>query len=83
MHDEVLIHDEVLMNLVDQARTDPEFRRRARADLEGTLNEYGYELTEEELAATKEFHRRTHAMSDAELNRALAERASSDTMRGG
>jgi hypothetical protein len=83
MHAEVLIRDEVLMNLVNQARTDPEFRRKARADLEGTLNEYGYELTEEELAPTREFHRRTQGMSDTELNRALAERASSDTMRGG
>ena len=80
---EMLIRDEVLMDLVDLARTDPEFKRRARADLEGALHEYGYELTADELAAVKEFHRRTLEMSDAELNRTLAERASSATMRGG
>ena len=45
MRVEMLIRDEVLMNLVDLARTDPEFKRRARADLEGALHEYGYELT--------------------------------------
>jgi hypothetical protein len=83
MRFEMLIRDEVLMDLVDLARTDPEFKRRARADLEGTLHEYGYELTGDELAAVKEFHRRTQEMSDAELNRTLAERASSATMRGG
>ena len=83
MRVEMLVRDEVLMDLVDLARTDPEFKRRARADLEGALHEYGYELTADELAAVKEFHRRTLEMSDAELNRTLAERASSATMRGG
>jgi histone H3/H4 len=83
MRVEMLIRDEVLMDLVDLARADPEFKRRARADLEGALHEYGYELTADELAAVKEFHRRTLEMSDAELNRTLAERASSAAMRGG
>lgn len=83
MRIEMLVRDEVLMDLVDLARTDSEFKRKARADLEGTLNDYGYELTGDELAAVKEFHRRTRDMSDAQLNRALAERASSATMRGG
>ncbi len=83
MRVEMLIRDEVLMDLVDLARTNPEFKRRARADLEGALHEYGYELTADELVAVKEFHRRTLEMSDAELNRTLAERASSATMRGG
>lgn len=73
--------DDVLRNLVNQARTDPEFKRKARADLEGTLNEYGYELNEEELAAAREFHRQTQRMDDAQLNRELARRASSDVMR--
>ncbi len=80
---EVLIRDEVLMDLVDRVRTDPEFTRRARADLEGTLSEYGYKLTEEELAAAKEFHRRTRGMSDARLIQELAGPAHDRVMRGG
>jgi hypothetical protein len=83
MRVEVLIRDEVLMDLVDLARTNPDFKRKARVDLEGTLNEYGYELTGEELAAVKEFHRRTRGMSDAELSRALARSAGDPVMRGG
>jgi len=81
MHVEVLIRDEVLVDLVDLARTDPEFKRKARADLEGTLNEYGYELTADELAAVKEFHRRTRDMSDEELDRTLAGSAHEYVMR--
>ena len=83
MRVEVLIRDEVLMDLVDLARTNPDFKRRARVDLEGALNEYGYELTGEELAAVKEFHRRTRGMSDAELSLALARSAPDPVMRGG
>ena len=82
MRVEVLIRDEVLMDLVDLARTDPGFKRKACADLEGTLNEYGYDLSGDELAAVKEFHRRTQGMSDAELNQALAGPAHDYTMRG-
>jgi hypothetical protein len=83
MRHEELIRDEVLVDLVDRARTDPEFKRKARMDLDGTLSEYGYELTREELAAAKEFHRRTQGMSDAELNQALAGPAHDHLMRGG
>jgi hypothetical protein len=83
MRHEELIRDEVLVDLVDRARTDPEFKRKARINLDGTLSEYGYELTREELAAAKEFHRRTQGMSDAELNRALAGPAHDHLMRGG
>ena len=82
MRVEMLIRDEVLMDLVDLARTDSEFKRKARADLEATLNEYGYELTGDELAAVKEYHRRTQGMSDAELNQVLAGPAHDYTMRG-
>ena len=81
MRVEVLIRDEVLMDLVDLARTDSEFKRKARADLEGTLNEYGYELTGDELAAVKEFHRRTRGMTDAALDLELAEHAKGSQMR--
>ena len=82
MRVEVMIRDEVLMNLVNLARTDPEFKRKARGDLEGALTGYGYELTGDELAAVKEFHRRTCGMSDEELDRALAGAAHDYTMRG-
>jgi hypothetical protein len=81
MRVEVLIRDEVLMDLVDLARTDPEFKRKARADLEGTLKEYGYELTGDELAAVKEFHRQTQGMTDAALDRELVEHAKGSQMR--
>ena len=81
MRVEVLIRDEVLMDLVDLARTDPGFRRKARADLEEALNEYGYELTGDELAAVKEFHRRTQGMSDEELDLTLAGLAHEYVMR--
>ncbi len=80
---EVLIRDEVLMDLVNRVRTDPEFKRKARADLEGTLSEYGYELTSEELAAAKEFHQRTQGMSDAQFMQTLAGPAHDHLMRGG
>jgi hypothetical protein len=83
MRHEELTRDEVLVDLVDRARTDPEFKRKARINLDGTLSEYGYELTREELAAAKEFHRRTQGMSDAEVNRALAGPAHRHLMRGG
>ncbi len=83
MRVEVRIRDAVLMDLVGLARTDPEFKRKARADLERTLNEYGYELTDDELAAAKEFHRRTRGMSDEELDRTLAESAHEYVMRSG
>ncbi len=81
MRVEVLIRDEVLMGLVDLARTDSEFKRKARADLEGTLSEYGYELTGDELAAVKEFHRWSQEMSDEELDRTLAGSAHEYVMR--
>ena len=70
------------MELVDLARTNPDFKRRARADLEGALSEYGYELTEEELAAVKEFNGRSRGMSDVELSRARARSARDPVMRG-
>jgi hypothetical protein len=80
---EVLIRDEVLVDLVNLLRSDPVFKRRVRADLEGTLSEYGYELTEDELAAANEFHRRTQGMSEAQFTQALAGPAHDRLMRGG
>ena len=68
--------DEVLMSLVYRARWDPKFKRRARADLEGTLiDDYRYELTEEELEACRRFWELTEGpprLSDEELDEMLA-----------
>lgn len=66
-----MVRNEVLMGLVDRAINDVEFREKARADLDGTLEKYGYELTHEELAAVKAFQDRTEGLTEEELDRAL------------
>jgi Ribosomally synthesized peptide prototyped by Frankia Franean1_4349. len=66
------MRDEVLMDLVDRALSDEEFRSRAKDDPEGTLAAYGYELTDEELGAVKEFQSQVAGLSDEELEQALA-----------
>ena len=66
------MRDEVLSSLVDRALSDAEFRRKAKADLEGTLNEYGYDLEPDELEAVREFHRDAAGRSDEELEAMLA-----------
>jgi hypothetical protein len=66
------MRDEVLMELVDRALEDEEFRAKAKDDPEGTLKAYGYDLTDEELAAVKEFQGRVAGLSDEELAEALA-----------
>ena len=65
------MRDEVMMDLVSRAMDDAEFRRRAQDDLDGTLSAYGYELTEDELAAAREFQSSVAGMSDEELTREL------------
>jgi predicted phosphoribosyltransferase len=67
------MRDDVLMNLVDRALTDPQFRARAQEDLEGTLRDEGFDLTDEELAAVKEFHQEFAGLSDEEVERRLQE----------
>ena len=69
------MRDEVLMELVDKAMNDDGFKEKARDDLEGTLEEYGYDLTPEEYAAVKEFHEQTAGMTHEEVDRALARNA--------
>ena len=66
------INDDVLMRLVDHAMNDEEFRRSAQADPEGTLRAHGYELSDEELAAVKEFHAEVAEHSDEELKQAIS-----------
>ena len=66
------MRDEVLMELVDKAVDDEEFRTKARQDPEGTLRDYGFDLTDEELQAVKDFQRETEGLSDADLTEAIA-----------
>ena len=73
------MRDEVLMELVDRAMNDPEFKKKARADLQGALGEYGYELTPEEYEAVKGFQEQTAGMGEEEVDRALAGNASGGT----
>jgi hypothetical protein len=62
----------LLRELASRAAKDPEFLRRARKDLEGTLAQYGYYLTGDELRLLKGFQRQTAGMSTEELTRTLA-----------
>ncbi len=78
-----MMRDEVLMELVDRAMNDQEFRRKAQEDPEGTLKEYGYELTGEEMAAVKEFHSQTKGMTNEQIDRALAGNAGGRQYGGG
>ena len=71
------VRDEVLMRLVDQAMNDEDFRKSAQRDPEGTLRDHGYELTDTELAAVKEFHAEVASHSDEELQRAISGNAES------
>jgi hypothetical protein len=70
------VRDEVLMGLVSRAITDPEFKRRARRDVEGALWEYRYQLTDEELEVCKEFFQGTKDLTNEELDRRLAQLSS-------
>jgi hypothetical protein len=66
------MRDEVLASLVDKAMTDPEFRRQAVADLDGTLAAHGYELQPDELEAVRDFHGQVAGKSEAEVQELLA-----------
>jgi hypothetical protein len=66
------IRDDVLMRLVDHAMGDADFRQSAQRDPEGTLRAHGYELTDEELAAVKDFQSEVAEHSDDELQQAIA-----------
>ena len=64
---------DVLTELVDRAASDPEFRRRALDDLEGTLAAEGYALSDEELAAVRDLHAQAAGLPDDEIDRQLVE----------
>ncbi len=65
------MRDRILIQLVDKAISDPEFRANARKDVEGVLRAYGYELNSDELAAVKAFQAETADLSDGELDAVL------------
>lgn len=66
------MRDKILMQLVDKAINEPEFRANARKDVEGVLRAYGYDLTPDEMAAVKAFQAETAGLSDGELDAVLA-----------
>jgi hypothetical protein len=67
------MRDDVMIDLIDRAMRDPEFREQARQDPEAALQAHGFELTDEELQAVKEFQQQTAGLSDEELNEAIAQ----------
>ncbi len=77
------VRDEVLMGLVYRARTDPEFKRSFRSAVDRVLlNEYRYDLTEEELKMCRDFWCQTVGLTDRELDEKLAELASPSRTEG-
>lgn len=66
--------EEILTELVDKIVTDRGFRESALKDLDGALAKYGYSkrLTEEELAAVREFHAQCSGLSLVEVDQKLA-----------
>jgi hypothetical protein len=66
------VRDDVLTSLVDRALTDEQFRQAARADLEPTLAQHGYNLTDEELDAVRLMQAQTADLSDEQVTEQLA-----------
>ncbi len=66
------MRDDVMISLIDQAMNDVEFRQKALANLEGTLQEYGYDLNNDEMAAVREFQAQTVGKSSEEIDAMLA-----------
>ena len=64
-----MLRENVLRDLANWAATDPEFLRRARTDLEGTLARYGYRLAGEEIRRVEGLRHRAVSMSDAQYRR--------------
>ncbi len=58
------MREHVLKDLANRAATDPEFLGQVRRDLEGTLAQSGYHLTDEELQLVKNLQRQTAGMSN-------------------
>jgi hypothetical protein len=61
------MRDDVLTSLVERALADEDFRRAARENLEPTLREHGYDLSDEEMAAVRLMQAQTAGWSDEQL----------------
>ena len=66
------MREDVLRNLACHAVTDPTFLRQARQDLQGTLAQHGYRLTDEEARLVEGLRQQTTSMTDEELAHMLA-----------
>ena len=66
------MRETLLRGLASRAAKDPEFLRRVRKDPKGTLIEYGYHLTTEEMRLVESLQQQSAGMSDEELARMLA-----------
>lgn len=62
--------DAALMSLVDRAVSDPAFRARAQADLDGTLAQAGLELSADERQAVRDSQ--AEGMGEVRLGELLA-----------
>ncbi len=61
--------------LVQRAMTDAEFRRRAQADLDGTLAAEGYRLSSEEMEAVRSFQQEVAGLPPDQVDARLASAA--------
>lgn len=66
------MRENVLRDLASRATADPNFLRKARKDLEGTLTQQGYHLTDEVMRLVDSLRQQTAKMGDEELARTLA-----------
>jgi hypothetical protein len=66
------MRDDVMLSLIDRAMNEAEFRQKALANLEGTLQEYGYDLSPDEMAAVREFQAQTAGKSSEEIDAMLS-----------
>lgn len=62
-----------LSRLVERGMNDPEFVKRAQADLEGTLAAEGISLSPDEMAAAREFHSQVAGLSEEEIQARMSE----------
>lgn len=60
-----------LAELIERARTDRDFRDRAKTDLDGTLAAEGLTLSDDELEAARQMQAQAQGMSDEELDELL------------
>lgn len=68
---------DVLQRLAEQAMSDLEFRAVARHDLEGALQQFGYDLNDTEMALVLSFRR---TLAEAGIDLFLTERVTPDQL---